>query len=445
MKILILLFVAMLVSCTRTSKPEVSSLKFDFSKMNQKGSSLIPTSALPNEVEVCYGVNVTASDIPEKILKCAPKLGSFAGFVSEAEELAVEVPFGKDREVQLYAFLPKKGSSCARVSSVDGESDSALNPSAIYLVGKISNVVFDQPETKLSVPVSFPGIGHSIYSDLKMDTSCLQSTQDPPVIDPNAPVLLKSSLSNSEITSVGVDENLSLHVLVKSPTTPNQLAFKLDGPTGNVANENAAHMFYACTLANIATVGHICENASVDNYYALKSVTASQWAPNGTYSISLVVRNSALLFSSVYSGPTYRIYNHSTHSPPTIVSVQLSADSTLSTGTGGNTYVSVLVTSVATPDFIERTLKRPDLSNKYSGGIPATFVNCSGYLASSGHICYMTTTSHWFYEFSDSFNSFQPNGTYTYTDIRVRNAAILSSSTYGSPLNFSIAGNTAAP
>lgn len=153
MKLLILFLVASLVSCTRASKTEVSSLKFDFSTLNQKGTISADRAPLfPTDKEVCFGVNVVAADIAEKIQDCAPKLGIFGGFISEEKNLTVEVPFGKGREVQLYAYLPQKGTPCPQV---DNENDADIDPTAVFQIGKLTDVAFDQPETKLPIPISY--------------------------------------------------------------------------------------------------------------------------------------------------------------------------------------------------------------------------------------------------------------------------------------------------
>lgn len=431
--------VSILISCTRASKSEVSSLKFDFSKVSQKGGGIIPQSAIPTGSEVCYGVNVIASDLPVRNDRCAPKLGVFAGFISEAKELSVEVPFGKDREVQLYAYLPKAGSTCLDAT----QSNNGLDPKSIYLVGKLSNILFDQPEMTLAMPVSFPGVARSIYSELNMDSSCLNSGSTPPpaVVDPNAPVVLQTTISTPSITSIGVDESISLSMLIKSPTPVNYLNFSHDGPNGNITGGGSSHMFYACTIGNISTAGHICQSATVNEYYAIKTISVSQWAQNGTYSLSLSVRNSAMLTSAIVQAPTYTITNHPTVPSPVIVTVVVSPDSGLVSGAGGNVEVKYLVHSQANPDFIEKTLLRPDMSIVNGGGSDVSFLNCAPYIATGGHICYGMNTAYWFFSSYDTITSYQANGTYSYTNIRTRSAAGLYSLVHGSNVTFSVAGN----
>lgn len=426
-----------LISCTRASKTEVTSLKFDFSKVSQKGVGIIPLTALPTGTEVCYGVNVLASDLAVKNDKCAPTLGVFAGFIPEAKELSLEIPFGKDREVQLYAFLPKLGSACIDVN----QGGDSLDPNSIYLVGKLSNLVFDQPEMSLAMPVSFPGVAHSIYSDLKMDSSCLKSGTPPTVVDPNAPVVLRSTLNTSTITSNGVDETIQLHLLVKSPMPVNFLTLSHDGPNGNISSGGAAQMFYACTLSNIAMAGHICEKGTVDDYYAIKTISVSQWAPNGTYTLNFSVRNTAGLNSTTAQAPAYTITNHPTVAAPVLANIVILPDSSLVAGLGGNIEIKFLVQSIAPPDFIDKSLRRPDSSYANSGGSAVTFTNCSPYTVMAGHICNGYDSTYWFYSAMDALNAYQQNGTYSYLNLRARNAGNLYSNYYSSTPTFSVAGN----
>jgi len=437
MKIAVLILAAMLMSCTRASKPEVSSLKFDFSKINEKGSGLIPQSAIPSGSSVCYAVNVVASDIPGILRhQCSPHLGVFAGFIAEAETLSVEVPFGKDREVQLYAFLPKPGSPCIGINGKEGGPK--IDPQSVFLVGKLTNQIFDKAEITLPMPVNFPGTDHSIFADLRMGSSCLNTS--PPVIDPNAPVVLKSFLNTTTVSSVGVDENISINILVKSPTLPNQVTLSHDGPNGNISNGPSSQMFYACTLANITTAGHICEGASVDNYYAIKTIVASQWAPTGLYNLSFTVRSSTFLESQPFTGPNYTITNHATFGPPTIESIVVNPDAGLTSGLGGNVQLNILVQSTAGPDLLDKTVMRPNGNPMSMGMLPVTFLNCSSFISIPAHICYLKTINHWFYELNENFHPFLQNGTYIYQNIRVRNLTNLFSPAYA-PINVSVSGN----
>lgn len=444
MKLLILFLVVSLVSCTRVSKTEVSSLKFDFSTLNQKGTISADRAPLfPTDKEVCFGVNVVAADIAEKIQDCAPKLGIFGGFISEEKTLTVEVPFGKGREVQLYAYLPQKGTTCPQV---DNENDADIDPTAVFQIGKLTDVAFDQPETKLPIPISYSAKALSIYSDLNMNESCLKRFQPTPIaVDPNAPIILKATLDKNVINSVGTDELLSIYFLIQSPAPPNELIFIHDSPNGNIENTASSSSFYPCTAANISTPGHICEKGTVDDYYGYKSFSASQWAPNGIYKIGLKVKNTLSLLSPLFSGLNYTINNHSPTTAPSIEYITINPDNSLVEGVGGTVNVNILVNSLAPPTFIEKTLKRPDGVVMSTGGVNVLFTNCSSYTSMSIHICFGKTASHWFYTFSDYIGTSLPNGMYVYSDIRVRNAGILFSPLYGSTISFSVSGNSVAP
>lgn len=441
MKILLFSLILFSISCTRTPKAELSTLKFNFSKIHQKGSGLLPLSLFPTDTDVCYGVNITGADLPSTKHTCGPTLGLAAGFVSPNSELSIEVPFGSNREVELYAYLPTSSESCATLTQTN------LDPSATYLVGKLSDVTFDQLEVILPIPISFPGVAHSIFADLNMDESCL-STSTPPITEPptnpNAPVILKSQLNMTSITTSGVDETIILDLLVQAVYLPNWLNLTHDGPNGNITGGGAGHTFIQCTLANVADSAHICFDETIENYYATQSFTISQWAPNGTYSFQMSVQDSMFLTSEIYIGPTYTITNHVAATAPTITSISMVPDAGLTAGLGGNVLVKILVQSTAPPNFLEKNLSRPDTSMIYGGGSGVTFDNCSPYTGSAGHICDTMTSDHWFYSFTDTINPYQQNGTYSYSGIRVQNSAMLNSNYYASSLNFTVSGNTAA-
>lgn len=436
--VLLLLSLLSLLSCTRASNTQnKSTLKFDFSKVQSKNSVLV--SNFPETSQICYGVNVMGPDIAPRAITCGPQLGLTAGFVASGSELSIEVPSGEHRQVELYMYLPLPGEACPLVDQ------SKIDSSLLYKVGTKSEVSFNTPEVTLEIPVVFPGYDHSIHDDLALPASCMDNQTPPttpPVVNPNAPKIISTSLSSSNITSSGVDESLTLTMLVSALYQPNWLNFNHYGPMGNVSGSYSAHMFYACTSSYNTDPNHICYGYDSSYYFGSKTFLVSQWAPNGNYGIDVSVQDTMYYTSAPVLGISYNVSNHAAATPPSIVSVNLVADAGLTSGAGGNIEFKILVSSSSPPDFVNRSLRRPDSSYVFGGGSGVSFTNCSSFIATGGHICFGQTANHWFTSFFDNINQWQPNGTYSYDSIDVRNAALLWSGTYGNPLTFNVSGNT---
>src|SRR5262245_57367198 len=122
------------LGCTRAVKKETSVVRIDTKKISKTNGAL---GAAPAGYKICYGVNVTAADIAAAPRSCGAPLGRFAGFVESGAELAVEVPPGSGRTVDVYAFLTADTSAACPVFKV--ECQASLNCST-YKVASQPNV-----------------------------------------------------------------------------------------------------------------------------------------------------------------------------------------------------------------------------------------------------------------------------------------------------------------
>src|SRR5690606_27352661 len=78
--------------------------------MSRKSGGVGSMAALPSDRKSCYAVSVTGPGItmsPSHI--CAPPTGLRAGFVEPGAMIEMQVPKGKDRKIELFAFLQSPG------------------------------------------------------------------------------------------------------------------------------------------------------------------------------------------------------------------------------------------------------------------------------------------------------------------------------------------------
>lgn len=426
-----------LISCTRTAQnTEKSILKFDFSKVQYK-NSVLANNNFPETSEICYGVNITATDLPSKDISCGPKLGLTAGFVPSGSEVSLEVPSGDNRNIDLYMYLPLGGEVCP-----DTEN-SKIDPSLLFKVSSKTNVSLNASEVVLEMPVEFPGYDHSVFDDMNLPLSCLDNEDPNQPGNPSAPKIITATLNTNSITSTGVDETLTLTLLVNAVYLPNWLNVDHNGPSGNISGGGSNQQYYSCTATYNTNPSHICFGYDETYYFSVKTFTVSQWAPNGNYSIGLVAQDT-MYSTSNYFSVSYDITNHPAPTPPTIANVVITPDAGLTSGSGGNVLFEILVHSASPVTFLMRSLERPDTSYVYGGGMGVNFASCSGFTSNPAHICYMASADYWFYSSTDIISAWTQNGTYTYLNIDVTNAAQLSSGVYGGTPTFSVSGNAVA-
>lgn len=425
------------ISCTRTAQNnEKSILKFDFSKVQYK-NSVLANNNFPETSEICYGVNITSADLPSKDISCGPRLGLTAGFVPSGSEVSLEVPSGDNRNIDLYMYLPLGGEACP------GVENSKIDPSLLFKVSSKPNVSLNSAEVVFEMPVEFPGYDHSVFDDMNLPMSCLDNEDPAQPENPNAPKIITASLDTNSITSSGVDETLTLTLLVNAIYQPNWLNVNHYGPLGNLSGGGSSQMFYSCTSTYNTNPTHICYGYDETYYFAIKTFSVSQWAPNGNYYIDLIAQDTMYYISNSMS-VTYNITNHAAPTPPTIANIVINPDASLTSGSGGNVIFDILVHSISPPNFLIRSLQRPDTSYVFGGGSGVSFTNCTSYTSNPAHICYAAPADHWFYSYTDNFTSWAQNGTYTYLNIEVLNAATMSSGFYVGTPTFQILGNPVA-
>lgn len=163
--ILSAVFMVFLAGCTRPSNKGRGLVRIDTRSLSSSGA----LSAPPQGFKVCYGVNVTAADIPSTPRSCGMPLGKFAGFVESGGVLSVDVPRGVNRVVTVYAYLtPDSQVSCPTFSP---DCQGALACST-YKVAATANVDTTEPEVEVTVTADFPALTDNMVK-IEAPTSAL--------------------------------------------------------------------------------------------------------------------------------------------------------------------------------------------------------------------------------------------------------------------------------
>ncbi|MBY0314017.1 MAG: hypothetical protein K2Q26_00740 [Bdellovibrionales bacterium] len=129
---------------------------------------------MPSGRDVCYGVSVTASDIPMFTNSCSPSSGIIAGFVKDGDPIELEVPVGNNRKIELFVYLkPVRDSGpCPRISA---PLPSSLLYS-IYRIGVVNSVNLVNATEVIPIEIEFPGITQHVVKQYNLPVACALGT-----------------------------------------------------------------------------------------------------------------------------------------------------------------------------------------------------------------------------------------------------------------------------
>ncbi len=133
-------------------------------------SSFNALSSIPSNRKACYGVNVTAADLPTESTVCSPNMGIVAGFVEENQIIEVEVPRGSKRKIDLYLYLLPAGNNGA--CPTFNKKLENLEISSTFIMGSAIDVELNQDKQTVSIDMEFPGLSAHIGQQLALPTTC---------------------------------------------------------------------------------------------------------------------------------------------------------------------------------------------------------------------------------------------------------------------------------
>ncbi len=149
--------------------------------MSRKSGGVGSMAALPSDRKACYAVSVTGPGItmsPSHI--CAPPTGLRAGFVEPGAMIEMQVPKGKDRKIELFAFLQSPGQDlpCPVFAAIIPPSQLT----SIYKIGSAFPVDTSNDVTVVEITADFPGLSNHLAQQLSLPMACTAQPgqQNPP-------------------------------------------------------------------------------------------------------------------------------------------------------------------------------------------------------------------------------------------------------------------------
>ncbi len=134
-------------------------------------------SSYTGDRKACYGVSISGPGITPSVNSCSPPLGIVAGYVALGGTLSASVPYGSNRQIQLFLYLQREGENnpCPEMGAVFSKEQL----SQTYLVATASNLNFSQPSVNVSMTERFPGLTQTIASQFTLPRSCLPVASAP--------------------------------------------------------------------------------------------------------------------------------------------------------------------------------------------------------------------------------------------------------------------------
>jgi surface protein len=160
-KIIILLgFISFFVACTPKKQKGPATITI-------QSKSLLQASSFPNAGLICFGVNISADDIPVEVNNsCNPKLSTYTGFVSLDNDLVLEVERGENRKIELFAFVSGPANATTSCPTWDGSIDYRR----VFSVGETTIDLLEK-ENVVEIVTNFPGASNNLYDQLSL-TAC---------------------------------------------------------------------------------------------------------------------------------------------------------------------------------------------------------------------------------------------------------------------------------
>ncbi len=157
------------LGCSRPiSESSFSTVSIQMPKGLNKLGAL---AAMPGDRKACYGINVTGPNIPtRKGNICSPVTGIIAGFAEPGAVLETQVPKGRDRKIELLAFLQDVGQNIP--CPLFGAAMSVKQITNTYSVATVFNVDMSGDVTVVEMTADFPGTSNHIAQQQSLPLSC---------------------------------------------------------------------------------------------------------------------------------------------------------------------------------------------------------------------------------------------------------------------------------
>lgn len=155
--------------CTRSmDEKSMSSISIKVPNALHKVGSL---AAMPTDRKACWGINVTGSNIPtRKGNSCSPVTGIIGGFVEPGGVIEAEVPKGRSRKIELFAYLLPAGDTSA--CPAFGIAMTTAQTTSTYTVAVANGVDMVNDVTVVEMTADFPGLSNHIAQTQALPLTC---------------------------------------------------------------------------------------------------------------------------------------------------------------------------------------------------------------------------------------------------------------------------------
>lgn len=194
-----------LTACTRESGRELTSgIHITMpSKSDMQGSQGAP---FPANSKVCFGVEVSAPDIPQsQANSCSPSIGQAAGFVAEGETVTITVQKGSARKFNLVAYLTQPDQACPQFDAAF--LSNPANQLNTYVIGRTDPIDLTKDEETVAIAYSFPGTSASYASSVTPSSVCASTGSLKGYVTASGDVFDASSTRNANL-STPINESL---------------------------------------------------------------------------------------------------------------------------------------------------------------------------------------------------------------------------------------------
>lgn len=197
--------------------PSKSKVALRFPEARRLNSEKLSASATYDWSRVCFIVNVTAQDIPRATTgQCEVPLGIFVGTVPPGGEVAIEIPRGNGRKLEVFSYL--RASAATACPALRG-GFGAIDRSKIVRVGQIGSFDTQTAEMSLTLMLQAPADGASVLSQYSMPATCATASAARP---------------GSGRIAAGRQHQEGGHFVVEGTVGPQKHEYELNGGTFKV-------------------------------------------------------------------------------------------------------------------------------------------------------------------------------------------------------------------
>ncbi|NQZ00664.1 MAG: hypothetical protein HRT45_08350 [Bdellovibrionales bacterium] len=177
-------FLVATLGCTRDMQENQSKIVFRTPPSPNVNAKALNTQSLPTGETFCYALAVSGGGLDSEFLQCHPDAPIFSGFIEPSSQVAMTVPKGQNRKVELFGYRAKVGETCLSVNQKNGRGLSKVDTGHLYAMGKQEGIDMTGDEVVVIIQMSFPGLTSHIGVTQPFPSSCFDGSSGPAPAEP---------------------------------------------------------------------------------------------------------------------------------------------------------------------------------------------------------------------------------------------------------------------